>query len=74
MDKTRQCNSYKTDFLDNKCNVQLSVNSIDNLAAFPMLENKTNLVDIISILEQSFHLLIPKSFMKLIILTADHCI
>ena len=38
MDKTRQCNPYKIDFLDNTRNVLLSVDSIDNLGVFPMLE------------------------------------
>ena len=52
MDKTRQCNSYKTDFLDNPRNVPLNIDSIDNLAEFSMLENKTNLIDIISNPEQ----------------------
>ena len=39
MDKTRQCNPYKTDFLDNTRNVLLIIDSRDNLEVFPMLEN-----------------------------------
>ena len=56
MDKTRQCNPYKIDFLDNTRNVLLSVDSIDDLEVFSMLEKnhdkQTNLIDVISILEQ----------------------